>query len=114
MSLEREKLIRQAFELERDNHYPAFRRNHWDVPEIVAACPDLKLREKVLRAFWNQDAEERYEEYRASVAGLDEVQLRRLSGRVGRDVSAWRSAKLQGNAGGCGEPAAGERQCEGD
>jgi hypothetical protein len=75
MSEAREKLIRESFELERDFFHRDFRRWHWNVPEVAAACPDEEAREKMLRGFWNQDAEKRYPEYRASVAGLNLAQL---------------------------------------
>ena len=75
MSEAREKLIRESFELERDFFYRDFRLRHWDVPEVAAACPEEAAREKMLRGFWNQDAEKRYPEYRASVAGLSTAQL---------------------------------------
>ncbi len=75
MSETREKLIRESFELERDFFYRDFRLRHWDVPEVAAACPEEEVREKMLRGFWNQDAEKRYPEYRAAVAGLSMAQL---------------------------------------
>ncbi len=75
MSDMREWLVRQNFEHERDYHYLKFREHHWTIPEIVAACPDPALREKMLRGFWNQDAERRFPEYRATVAGLSMAEL---------------------------------------
>jgi hypothetical protein len=71
----REKLVREAFELERDFHFWEFRHRHWNNAEIVATCPDPKEREEVLRGFWNRDAEGRYAEYRAAVAGLSVAEL---------------------------------------
>jgi hypothetical protein len=71
----REKLLRETFELERDFNYWAFRHHHWDHPEVVATCPDPQQREAVLRGFWNQDAEKRFPEYRAAVAGLSLEEL---------------------------------------
>src|SRR5947209_20010384 len=75
MSDERERLIREVFEGERDFFYLRFRQNHWNEPEIVAACPDPATREALLRGFWNQDAEGRYPEYRETVAGLSLAEL---------------------------------------
>ncbi len=72
---EREGLIRQAFELERDFFYAEFRRHHWNLPDIVATCPDPAFRERMLQGFWNQDAEKRFPEYRAAVAGLTTAEL---------------------------------------
>jgi hypothetical protein len=40
MSAEREKLVRENFELERDFHYWEFRQHHWNQAEIVAKLPD--------------------------------------------------------------------------
>lgn len=71
----REWLIRQNFEHERDYHYVMFRKHHWNSPEIVAACPDEGLREKMLRGFWNQDAEKRFTEYKAAVAHMSVSEL---------------------------------------
>lgn len=75
----REWLIRQNFEHERDYHYVMFRKHHWNDPDVVKAVPDERLREKMLRGFWNEDAEERFPEYRAAVAGLsiEELQTER-------------------------------------
>jgi hypothetical protein len=73
----REWLIRQNFEHERDYYYVTFRKHHWNDPEIIKAVPDEKLREKMLRGFWNQDAEKRFPEYRAAVAGLTIAELQR-------------------------------------
>jgi hypothetical protein len=75
MSEARERLIRESFELERDFFYRDFRERHWNVPEVAAACPEEEARETMLRRFWKQDAEKRYPEYRASVAGLSTAQL---------------------------------------
>lgn len=77
MSDTREWLIRQNFEHERDYHYVMFRKHHWDDPEIIKEVPDEKLREKMLRGFWNQDAEKHFPEYRAAVAGLTIAELQR-------------------------------------
>jgi hypothetical protein len=54
-----------------------FRKHHWNSPEIVAACPDEGLREKMLRGFWHQDAEKRYPEYKAAVAHMSVSELQR-------------------------------------
>ena len=62
--MDREKLIRETFELDRDVAFRTFRRLYIENPAIVQACPDPAVREKVLRGFWNQDAEKRYPEYR--------------------------------------------------
>lgn len=75
MADERERLVREAFELERDFHYWQFRQHHWDNAEVVATCPDPEEREEMLRGFWNQDAEKRFPEYRAAVAGLSREEL---------------------------------------
>ena len=75
MSEEREKLIRENFEYERDYHYVGFRERHCTLPEIVEACPDERQREQMLRGFWTQDAEGRYAEYRAAVAGASTAEL---------------------------------------
>ncbi len=75
MAEERERLIREAFQLERDFFYREFRKHHWNLPEIVTRCPDPALRERLLWGFWNQDAEKRYPEYRAAVAGLTMAEL---------------------------------------
>jgi hypothetical protein len=40
MAIDREKQIRECFEHERDFHYRRFRTHHWNMPEMVAACPD--------------------------------------------------------------------------
>jgi hypothetical protein len=66
----RDNLIRENFEMERDFHYVKFREHHWNLPEIVKACPDEGQRDRMLRGFWNQDAEKRYPEYREAVAGM--------------------------------------------
>jgi hypothetical protein len=71
----RENLIRENFEHERNFHYLKFREYHWNMPEIVKACPDPLLREKMLKDYWNQDAEKRYPEYRAAVAGMSMAEL---------------------------------------
>jgi hypothetical protein len=75
----REWLIRQNFEHERDYHYVMFRKHHWNDPEVVKAVPDEGLREKMLRGFWNEDAEKRFPEYREAVAALsiEELQTER-------------------------------------
>ena len=70
VAAERERLIRENFELERDFHYWQFRQEHWNQAEIVARLPDPAAREEVLRSFWQQDAEKRFPEYRAAVAGM--------------------------------------------
>jgi hypothetical protein len=75
MANRREYLIRETFELERDYHYTKFRAHHWDDPRIVEKCPEPALREKMLRGFWNQDAETRYPEYRKAVAKLSTAEL---------------------------------------
>jgi len=75
VSDEREKLIRETFQLERDFHYWQFRQHHWDNAEVVATCPDPEEREEILRGFWNQDAEKRFSEYRAAVTGLSMEEL---------------------------------------
>lgn len=75
MSAEREKLIRQNFELERDFHYQEFRQHHWNNAELVATCPDAAEREEALRGFWNQDTEKRFPEYRTTVSGLSMAEL---------------------------------------
>ena len=75
MANRRDHLIRECFEHERDFHYVKFREHHWDLAEIAAACPDPGLREKMLRGFWNQDAEKRYPEYRAAVARMSSAEL---------------------------------------
>src|SRR5262245_51630294 len=75
MANRRNDLIRQCFEHERDFHYVKFREHHWELPEIVAKCPDPAVRETMLRGFWNQDAEKRYPEYRAAVAGMSLLDL---------------------------------------
>jgi len=75
VSAEREKLIRQNFELERDFHYWEFRQHHWNQAEIVARIPDPAEREEVLRSFWHQDAEKRFPEYRAAVSGMSLAEL---------------------------------------
>lgn len=77
MSDLKEWLIRQNFEHERDYHYVMFRKHHWNDPEIVKAVPDEALREKMLRGFWNHDAEKRFPEYQAAVAGLTIAELQR-------------------------------------
>lgn len=71
----REKLVRECFELERDFHYWEFRQHHWNSVELVATCPDATEREAVLRGFWIQDAEKRFPEYQAAVAGLSMAAL---------------------------------------
>jgi hypothetical protein len=71
----REKLIRENFEHERDFNYVEFRANHWNLSEVADACPDERQRERMLRGFWNQDAEERYPEYRAAAAGMSTWEL---------------------------------------
>jgi hypothetical protein len=75
MSETRDSLIRENFELERDFHYVMFREHQWNIPEIVKACPDEVLRDQMLRGFWNQDAENRYAEYRVAVADLSTSEL---------------------------------------
>jgi hypothetical protein len=64
-----EWLVRQNFEHERDFHYVKFREHHWNQAEVAATLPDPREREAALRAFWNQDAEKRFAEYQAAVAG---------------------------------------------
>jgi len=76
MANDREKLIRELFEHERDFHYRGFRKHHWNDPEIVKAAPNYEAREKALRGFWNQEAEGRFQEYRSVVAGLSMAELR--------------------------------------
>ena len=63
------------FALERDFHYWDFRQHHWNHAEVVATCPDLEEREKILHGFWHQDAEKRYPEYQAAVTDLSMEQL---------------------------------------
>jgi hypothetical protein len=75
MASDRENLIRENFEYERDFNYWGFRELHWSLTEVIEACPDECLREKMLRGFWNQDSEERYPEYRSAVAGLNMSEL---------------------------------------
>jgi hypothetical protein len=70
MASAKEKLIREVFEYDRDIAYREFRTHHWNLPEIVNACPDPAVREAMLRGFWNQDAEKRYPEFREKVAGI--------------------------------------------
>lgn len=72
---EREKLIRECFELERDFNYWPFRQEHWEKVEIVATLPESSEREQVLRDFWEHDAEKRFPEYRKAVSGLTLVEL---------------------------------------
>jgi hypothetical protein len=75
MASHRENLIRENFEHERDFNYVMFREYQWNLQEIVEKVPDEGQREKMLRGFWNQDAEKRYPEYRAAVAGLSTSEL---------------------------------------
>ena len=75
MSDAREKLIRETFEHERNFFYREFRKHHWNHPDVVSACLDPHTREEMLRGFWNQDAEGRFPEYRAAVAGLSTAEL---------------------------------------
>jgi hypothetical protein len=74
-SPEREQLTREAFELERDVFYRRFRDWHFDMPEIVEACPDPAMRERMLKGFWNQDAEKRFAEYQEATAAMSHAEL---------------------------------------
>jgi hypothetical protein len=74
-SKERQQLAREAFEAERDVFYRKFRDWHFDVPEIVAACPEPGMRERMLKGFWNQDAEKRFAEYLQATADMTPAEL---------------------------------------
>lgn len=74
-SRERQQVTREAFELERDVFYRKFRAWHFNVPEIVEACPDPGMRERMLKGFWNQDAEKRFAEYQAATAAMTLAEL---------------------------------------
>jgi hypothetical protein len=71
----REWLVRHNFEHERDYHFVKFRKRHWNHAEVVAMLPDPLEREAALRAFWIQDAEKRFAEYQAAVAGVSISEL---------------------------------------
>jgi hypothetical protein len=71
----RERLIRECFEHERDLEYPRFRQFHFGDPEVVRACPDPGLRERMLRGFWEQDAEKHYAGYCDKLAGMSTERL---------------------------------------
>lgn len=45
MDIDRDWLVRKTFELDRDLAYRTFRRLHFDLPEVVRACPEPAVRE---------------------------------------------------------------------
>jgi hypothetical protein len=74
----RDRLVRETFELDRDIAFFTFRRLYIEKPEIVQACPDPQVREKMLRGFWNQDAEPRFAEFQGNVSHMSVEQLQTL------------------------------------
>jgi len=94
---DRDKLIRECFEHERDLHYQRFRLYHWNEPEIVARCPNPAEREAHLRGFWNHDAEKRFPEYREASKDISMSALLDLRGDLVEHLDAlgcleWRQA----------------------
>jgi hypothetical protein len=71
MSKMKDDLIREVFEMERDIAYRSFRKFHWNLPEIVGACPNPAVREEMLRGFWNRDAEKHFPQFYSKVAGMN-------------------------------------------
>jgi ribosomal protein L29 len=92
--MDREKLTRETFELDRDIAFHTFRRLYIEKPEIVAACPDPALREEMLRGFWNQDAEKRYPEFQHNTAGMSTEELDALKTKLTRNLAALRFQQI--------------------
>jgi hypothetical protein len=104
--MDREKLTRETFELDRDIAFHTFRRLYIENPEIVAACPDHALREQMLRGYWNQDAEMRYPEFQHNTAGMSTEELGALKTRLSSNLAALRFQQiLHGPSGNQQEPA---------
>jgi hypothetical protein len=103
--MDREKLIRETFELDRDVAFRTFRRLYIENPEIVQACPDPAVREKMLRGFRNQDAEKRYPEYREKSEMLSTEALIEVRDELKEVIAAERFQRvLKGEEGNGKEP----------
>lgn len=92
--MDRERLTRETFELDRDIAFHTFRRLYIEKPEIVAACPDPALREQMLQGYWNQDAEKRYPEFQQNTAGMSTEELGTLKTRLSRNLAALRLQQI--------------------
>jgi hypothetical protein len=92
--MDRERLTRETFELDRDIAFHTFRRLYIENPEIVAACPDHALREEMLRGYWNQDAEKRYPEFQQNTAGMSTEELGVLKTKLTKNLAALRLQQI--------------------
>ena|ERR1700722_10390837 len=72
---DRENLIRKNFELERDLHYPRFRREHWNDREIVEKCQNPAEREAMLCVSWKEESEKCFAGYREGAKDMSTSQL---------------------------------------
>jgi hypothetical protein len=67
---DREALLRETHQLNRELGYPGFRLEYFNDPDAIKEWPDPATRERELRAFWDGKAEEAFPSYRDTFADV--------------------------------------------